>query len=942
MGILCQHLNILFSQIQPEYLFDRLTRRSWEEYDPGRKQRSDSLSASFVGEEVYQHYSYGVLCHLNPDEIKNMYVDMQSRIEKRMGDCGGKTVFSLLPEYTLNVLEERNGIPYCRREEVLNWRECYLRLGQDMLVASYLAYERVRRGVSVRSFCWPAQIHTDDARLNYILKQGMAENHFHLNGSARIFDISWLCLMNHPDRIREYLGDNRSKKDISAEERNIRFCENLSGGTMLGAIDNQWTWEKRFYVAAWLRVILFQWIQSGQAWLENGSNQIQVNSFCELLQEPGSLYALRSGVEKKIQAIRFLYFSAASFLQGGKRSCLDYAVAADRIEEDRENPYRILSGERALLYTAFRWIFSGKIRKKEKNLDFMNLLYLYLLLKAQFRNEIIQLNGRIGFRNFASYENRKDVLFDTYPAYKLEAYNTSVVTAVREEHVISHELRVTPKEHPYKIFHHVWNLDQNIDLLLRESRADRPLEYLKQERRDAEYFYTFHFVKQVDVLDESEKWSLLIKPRNNGVRERVRTQALSLARAMEKYNYLCARIRGIDACNFEIGCRPETFATEFRFLREFVPTYVSSNTLDKNILVPRLSVTYHAGEDFLDLADGMRAIDEALLFLEMRRDDRIGHAMALGISPESYYGKKMGQLVMPKQVRLDDIIWLLYRSRELGVSINSDLLQKMKDEAYHLFCDIFGDAIHQPIDLNDYYDSWQIRGDDPELYRYGRYSDPGSSVMGDGNFRFGLRSQYEHHRILRHSRRKSLDAYRSKPELSALYRSYHYDHTVRQRGREMTTVGIESSYVSLIREMQTKLQQEINTHGIAIECNPSSNVLIAPIDGYSEHPIFRFAPVGKDEIGGNHMYVSVNTDDQGIFDTSLANEYALLLCALTRQRNEDGQMRYSDDEIYEYIDKLRRNGIMQAFPKAQRLALTEEKRAACSCGYRCVGKSGEF
>lgn len=924
MKNLCHHLNILFSQVQPEYLFHRIIRGNKGKLGVASRQEPDFLSGSHVGEGVYLHYAHSVLPGLNPDEVRNMYLDMTEHIGDRAADCGGKNIFSLLPEYASHVLEEKNGFPFCRMEEVLNWRECCFRLGQDLLVTSYLAYGRVNQGVTVRSFCWPAQIHTDDARLDHLLKKGVAENHFHLNGSARIFDISWLCLMNHPDRIREYLGEKIGKRNRTEEENNVRFRENLSEGTMLGTQDNQWSWERRFYTAAWLRAILFQWLQNGPEWIESEFTNKRDSVFCETFQTPGLLFTLKKCVEEKVQTIRFLYFPEASFQLGkGKPVCMDYAVALDRIKEDRDSSYRVLSGERAFLYTAFTWIFSGKIRNEWQALDFMNLFYLYLLLKAQFRNEIIQLNGRIGFRNFASYENRKDVLFETYPEYRVEAYNTSVVTAVREDHVISHELRIAPKDNPERMMKTIWELDRNIGILLgeeefsRKDGPDRQPECLKKKKLDAGYFFTLHFVKQVDKFPEPEKWFALAGPRNHEVRERTRNQAMALAKAMEKYNYLCARVRGIDACNFEIGCRPETFATEFRFLREFVPGYRSCAILQKDILVPRLSVTYHAGEDFLDLADGMRAVDEAVLFLEMRRGERLGHAVALGISPETYYRKKSWQLVMPKQVRLDDVVWLLYRSRELGVAVDSVLFQKMEDEAYHLLYDIFGSTVLEHVDLRDYYDSWLIRGDDPELYRFGRYKGLGALEKRYGDLQVGLKFQYESHKILRRSRRGDLNLYRKNPKVSMLYSAYQYDYEVKKKGGKMTTVEIEPSYISLMWKIQEKLQKEIASKGVAIECNPSSNVLIAPIDSYSEHPVFRFSPIRKTGDDVSNLYVSVNTDDQGIFDTSLANEYALLACAMSQRCRKDGNRMYSDDEIYEYLDKLRINGITQTFPKAE-------------------------
>ena len=62
--------------------------------------------------------------------------------------------------------------------------------------------------------------------------------------------------------------------------------------------------------------------------------------------------------------------------------------------------------------------------------------------------------------------------------------------------------------------------------------------------------------------------------------------------------------------------------------------------------------------------------------------------------------------------------------------------------------------------------------------------------------------------------------------------------------------------------------------------------------------------------------MSVNTDDMGVFDTSLENEYAVLLCAICRARHREGN--YNDDAVYDYLDYLRENGIRMAFRKIER------------------------
>lgn len=61
------------------------------------------------------------------------------------------------------------------------------------------------------------------------------------------------------------------------------------------------------------------------------------------------------------------------------------------------------------------------------------------------------------------------------------------------------------------------------------------------------------------------------------------------------------------------------------------------------------------------------------------------------------------------------------------------------------------------------------------------------------------------------------------------------------------------------------------------------------------------------------LSVSINTDDQGVFDTLLENEYALMTLALKKAKDKYGQYRYKIEDIYEWIDYVRSMGIEQIF-----------------------------
>ena len=99
-----------------------------------------------------------------------------------------------------------------------------------------------------------------------------------------------------------------------------------------------------------------------------------------------------------------------------------------------------------------------------------------------------------------------------------------------------------------------------------------------------------------------------------------------------------------------------------------------------------------------------------------------------------------------------------------------------------------------------------------------------------------------------------------------------------------------------------------------METNPSSNYLIGSIKRYDQHPILRF---NSRKLTNTHLNmslsVSLNTDDQGVFDTLLENEYALMALALEKSTDDSGQAKYDIEDIYEWLDYVREMGLEQVF-----------------------------
>ena len=161
---------------------------------------------------------------------------------------------------------------------------------------------------------------------------------------------------------------------------------------------------------------------------------------------------------------------------------------------------------------------------------------------------------------------------------------------------------------------------------------------------------------------------------------------------------------------------------------------------------------------------------------------------------------------------------------------------------------------------------------------------------------------------------KDIDNLRKIDDIRKIYHAYHFDKKVRECGNEIIIQKVDRRYADVVKQLQDSMIHQLVMNGIGIETNPSSNYLIGTIMKYDEHPILRFnsRKLGSPEKDMS-LSVSVNTDDQGVFDTLLENEYALMTLALKKAKDEHGQYRYDIEDIYEWIDYVRSMGIEQTF-----------------------------
>ncbi len=835
------------------------------------------------------------------DEASNVYEQLVDEVSNwtwlktrpGIGDCPDDAwrnkinlpilILSLVGKMAEEMLCLNRGEPRCKTEHILTWRNMSLPLGQDLFTCAFLALHDHAQQVERAGFTWPPTLHTDHVGLNALLRKGLPENHQHLYGSSQSFHLSWCSLMNHPE-------DHKMLDDVSFRVLRQSKVLRTSNARLLSLKD-----QVRY--ACLLRLRLYQDLLEPQD-----------QPFLKWLQSP----IPELDVLHDIRQLR-TFHGARVPQPNGKTCCLDYALTPEYFDGSPDAHYRSLAGERAFLYHCFRRFYADDMAP-ELRWGFC----LYLLIKNVFRGELVQVNGHVGFANFELYQFRKDHVFWNRPCYRAELIRMAINAPMHLGNVSSLETRIAPKNTPKDDINAVLELDRLKQFAGLQDDSKRlqptPKRNVQDTARESDdYFYVYHFIKRKDDALTPQYQARANKLnqvcRHQALRKDIGIQARALAKALSKSDYLCSRIRGIDCANNEVGCPPEVFATAYRYLRNFRPAAYQGIFQTPNLPVPMLSATFHVAEDFLDIATSLRAIDDAVQFLELERGDRIGHALGLGVQPELHYERKGHRIYLSNQERLDDIVWMLNRGREMGSKIDPDLYGILKKEAEFLLMEIYQSVFSEHgvsrISLTDYFCIMQLRGDDPQRYRTGQFSP----------LPF-MHSPYESFEISH--RDKLLQTYRSNPIYGAIHYHYLYDNEVKRCGAETRPVDISDAYIRLMEQLQNRMLRDLGKRGIIVECNPSSNVLIGTFRTYENHPVFRFYRAGLDDHTAechDEIQVCINTDDLGVFDTSLEFEYALLFRALDEQRNPDGTKRFSTFMILDYLERVRQMSQWSIFPR---------------------------
>lgn len=351
-------------------------------------------------------------------------------------------------------------------------------------------------------------------------------------------------------------------------------------------------------------------------------------------------------------------------------------------------------------------------------------------------------------------------------------------------------------------------------------------------------------------------------------------------------------IRGYDVAGNENEFPIEVFAPVLRVLR--AAKYSGGGAMTTRLQRP--FITVHSGEDYSHLLSGLRAIDEAVEFCQLREGDRLGHGLALGIDV-NFWAKRQKRAYLTAGQHLDNLVWAYYQAVQLSQYTveHIPIMHELRDKIHH-WSQLLYKEICTP---NQLYKAWLLRRNwpdyndmHPEVANYSEWV-PDSKL---------LESEEQHERNTLNSKE-----YTEKTSAKQLWERY-LNSEIEENEAFNRIISIncqpdigESFFASpnenedvislgeirLYEAIQDFMMEKYSRRGLVIEACPTSNIYIGRFEKYHEHPIFRWNPPHPDWLKPGEKFnryglrsgpltVCVNTDDSALMPTTIANEHRII------------------------------------------------------------------
>lgn len=450
------------------------------------------------------------------------------------------------------------------------------------------------------------------------------------------------------------------------------------------------------------------------------------------------------------------------------------------------------------------------------NKEVASSFHHYLLILGLVNQMLVQQPQCFGFEQFQQYTS------NGLREYSEQEYEQRFLQLAGNQldNIRIIEGRFSPKD-----------IQDKNDQLIDKIRRGWLLLNNRQDCNKSDIKLIAHFIKRADKQKKDIRFKEL-RLKNKKICETL----ISLRNSGSKNG---KAIVGIDAAASEFDTPPEVFAPVFKKLRKKGFQHF----------------TYHAGEDFYHLLGGLRAIYEAIIFLDLQRGDRIGHATAAGVAPETWAHNVGCEVVVPIGAYMDDLLFVYNLISNNECKALDSLMPRLYMRITELSREIYPNDDFQVYDL---------------IYAWKRRQEDILELVDSGELN----------------------------NIKALKR-YHQKEYVEKYKKEIKVKIFEILDEKALREVQLAVLKIMHHKEIAIETLPTSNIFIGYHNSFNSYHLVNWIRWEKE--GKPIPPIVLGTDDAGIFATNIYNEYCHIYTLLVYEYD------FCINEAFEIIRKINRD-----------------------------------
>ncbi len=502
---------------------------------------------------------------------------------------------------------------------------------------------------------------------------------------------------------------------------------------------------------------------------------------------------------------------------------------SNKKEYSRLHPYRHVVGEGAssLILESILYVQTlDYLKKYPSDNTVAGIFHYYLLILGLCNKLLVQQTDSFGFEQFQKYTSN-NLREYSERSYAQRFFQLGGNDLQNTGHI---EGRFSPKNNIQDNFNIIQNILAGFELFTKHQSQNKI--------NNTTLSLISHFIKKEDKGRSNIRFKQL--------RCDIKRKTDALIALKNTHSHYAEIIKGIDAAASEFDTPPEVFAPSFKRLRK--------HGIDH--------VTFHAGEDFFHILSGLRAIYEAIDFLEMQAGDRIGHATASAVDVK-LWRENIGETIwMKKQDYMDDLVFSYHMITKYNEKSLEHLLPiialKVEEYSYQIY--------ETSTNIHILIEAWKMRKNEP-------------LQLSNNN----------------KQNRSVLD----------IYTKYH-SLTTRTRGNEIIQVGAYDIFAEKeLICLQHLVLKVMHQRQIIIETLPTSNVIIGQHHNFSTYHLYNWYKWSKDGI--KIPAIVVGTDDAGIFATNIYNEYCHIYCMLVFDKG------LSPTDAMEYIRQLAHNAKVYSF-----------------------------